>query len=363
MKWQYNSNNKYFTNKFKAIDEFENSRHSLFLEVPDTYDDFDFSREPKEELAILLRDEAIKVREQNDYVRLFYSGGADSQAVLNAFVDNQIVIDEIVCFKSGFKDADYEIDNFAIPYIKSIRNKIVDTRISILTPSVKDYEDWYCSDWTSKYFAHQFTSTVAFFRLIDQPYDFNDGAINIKGKDKPKIVKHKGELYTYFSDSNSEIEQNIYHFLMENPAIISKQCHLLINAPGDKINFNQNEANNIIHKNIKDPLPVKEKYYTPAKLKHGNKDMHYVNEKERLALVQALKVCPTALDRWIDGTNSMKSTRFSKWFNQGRPEYGTVGVQSKFFCLTDKKVATVDELYPDGFTKENIIAMAKTSAK
>ncbi len=91
--------------------------------------------------------------------------------------------------------------------------------------------------------------------------------------------------------------------------------------------------------------------------------MYYVNEKERLALLQALAGCPTALDKWIDGINSIKSGRFSKWFNQGRPEFGTIGVQSKFFCLTDNKVATSDQIYPDGFTAEHISAMAKSSIK
>ena len=362
MKWHYKTNDKHFASKFDAIDEFETKKQTMVLEVPESYHNFDFTVEPKEDLSILFKNEASRIRDENNLVRLFYSGGADSHAVLSAFVDNNILLDEIVCLKSGFEDADWEIDRFAIPYIESIKAKLKNTKINILTPTVKDYENWYNDDWTSKYLSHKFTSTIAFFRLIDQPYNFDDGAVNIKAKDKPKIVKHKGELYMYISDSNSEIEQNVYHFLMENPAIISKQCHLLINALGNEINYNQNDANRIIH-NIKDPLPAKEKYYTPAKLKHGDKDMYYVNEKERLALLQALDGCPTALDKWIDGINSIKSGRFSKWFNQGRPEFGTIGVQSKFFCLTDNKVATLDQLYPDGFTAEHISAMAKSSVK
>ena len=91
--------------------------------------------------------------------------------------------------------------------------------------------------------------------------------------------------------------------------------------------------------------------------------MYYMNEKERLALLEASKMCPEALDRWIAGINKIRSSRFKDWFNNGRPEFGTTGIQSKFFCLTENNVATIDELYPNGFTKENIIAMAKTSAK
>ncbi len=55
MKWHYKSNNKYFTNKFAAIDEFENTRNNLLLEVPDSYTNYDFTIEPKEDISDLLK--------------------------------------------------------------------------------------------------------------------------------------------------------------------------------------------------------------------------------------------------------------------------------------------------------------------
>ena len=368
MKWHYKTNDIFFRSKFAAIDEFEKNKKSLVLETPDTYDTFDFTIEPKADLKILLRDEAQKVREENDYVRLFYSGGADSHAVLNAFVDNAIKIDEIVCFRSGFKTADFEIDNFAKPYIESIKNKLKNTKINILTPSKEDYKKWYDKDWTIKYFDHKFASTVAFFRLMDQPYDFNDGAINIKGKDKPKIVRHSGKLYTYLSDSISETEHDIYHFLLENPVILSKQCHLLIKQFKNNTqifnNFfqtidSQDKANDIIY-NSTHKLPAKQKHYfnPKARLQLNGRDIFYVNEKDRLSLLEAVDSCPEILNRWIDGVDKLANSRFSKWFNHGRPEFGTTGILSKFFCLTDGTVTTVDNLYPTGFTNKNIIAHA-----
>ena len=39
----------------------------------------------------------------------------------------------------------------------------------------------------------------------------------------------------------------------------------------------------------------------------------------------------------------------TKWFNQGNPTLGTVGVFSKFYCLNEKDTKTVDELFPNGF--------------
>ena len=59
MKWHYKSNNKYFKNKFSAIDEFENTRNKLLLEVPDSYTSYDFTKEPKEDISNLLKNEAF----------------------------------------------------------------------------------------------------------------------------------------------------------------------------------------------------------------------------------------------------------------------------------------------------------------
>ena len=40
------------------------------------------------------------------------------------------------------------------------------------------------------------------------------------------------------------------------------------------------------------------------------------------------------------------------WWNNNKPELGTIGIFSEFFCLTKKSVKTVDELYPDGFKSQ-----------
>ena len=142
MKWHYKTNDTHFASKFDAIDEFETKKQKLLLEVPPSYDTFDFTVEPKEDLSTLLANEAFKLREEHDHIRLFYSGGTDSHAVLNAFVKNKIHIDEIVCYKSGFQDADYEIDRFAIPYLNNLKQELSNTSIKIMTPDLKYYEKY-----------------------------------------------------------------------------------------------------------------------------------------------------------------------------------------------------------------------------
>ena len=112
MKWQYRTNGKSYDSKFSAIDEYEKYKKGLCLETPNEYDNYNFVNEPEKDLTDLLLYEAQKVRAENNYLRLFYSGGADSHAVLNTFIQNNIHLDEIVCLKCGFKNADFEIDQF-----------------------------------------------------------------------------------------------------------------------------------------------------------------------------------------------------------------------------------------------------------
>jgi len=63
---------------------------------------FDWSKEPKETINELYKQRALELREQYDYLALYYSGGHDSSNVLYAFLDNGIPIDEVVTYYSKY---------------------------------------------------------------------------------------------------------------------------------------------------------------------------------------------------------------------------------------------------------------------
>ena len=54
-------------------------------------------------------------------------------------------------------------------------------------------------------------------------------------------------------------------------------------------------------------------------------------------------------NKWKSKLDDFAELANGKWFNDGRPELGTVGVFSKFYCLDMNDVKTVDDLYPNGF--------------
>ena len=80
-------------------------------------------------------------------------------------------------------------------------------------------------------------------------------------------------------------------------------------------------------------------------------------------MVEAVAQCPDAVEKWTEGVEDLLASRFVKWFNGGRPELGTIGILSRFYGLDENTTKTVDQLYPSGFTQQNIMAQAKTSTK
>jgi hypothetical protein len=60
------------------------------------FDQFDWSIEPAESLQDLYNHRAREIRERYDYVILMYSGGSDSQTVLDAFLKSNLHIDEVI---------------------------------------------------------------------------------------------------------------------------------------------------------------------------------------------------------------------------------------------------------------------------
>jgi hypothetical protein len=88
---------------------------------------YDWSQEPAESLTELYRRRAQQLRDNYDYLVLFYSGGADSTNILQAFIKNDIKLDEIAQFYSlegdrGNEDSNFnsEVTRVAIPWSTKI---------------------------------------------------------------------------------------------------------------------------------------------------------------------------------------------------------------------------------------------------
>ena len=93
----YTCDNKIFTSKIHAC------IHATSVKKPlewhfndDTFDNFPWNVEPVESLDELYFRRARELREQYDYICLAFSGGGDSNNILEAFLRQGLFIDEVV---------------------------------------------------------------------------------------------------------------------------------------------------------------------------------------------------------------------------------------------------------------------------
>lgn len=93
------------------------------------FSSYDWSVEPEENLLELYRQRAQQLRDKYDYIVLIYSGGADSETILQSFLYNDIKLDEVASYvnyegtgsKTSFMNE--EIFGNAIPRIERLKEK------------------------------------------------------------------------------------------------------------------------------------------------------------------------------------------------------------------------------------------------
>lgn len=172
--------------------------------------------EPVESHDELCRQRAQELRDTYKYLRLWFSGGADSQTALNSFVNNNIYLDEIVVVE--YPDGDNandptsttrrETEIVSVPALKKIAHLIPNTKITVLKALAKDASEWFNGsddpatmsgfDSVDGNLAYSIDQTWAFCK-INQQVDIEDHC-DISGGSKVKLFKNQDRWYFYFVD-------------------------------------------------------------------------------------------------------------------------------------------------------------------
>jgi len=358
MNWNYQVGNSQHHNKLHAIQESIESGNPIHFTSPVEYETFDFSREPERSLDELLADNAHKIRQNNKTVRLYYSGGSDSDLMLRTFVKNKIHIDEIICWKCGIPSADFEIDQYAIPRLKNLA--LPKTKIIVNETTVNDYLNFYKEGVSQRKIDLGIYNFNTHIRIIEQIEQFKEeniqeGVANVRGMAEPTVINKDGHWYTYLLDGNLEPNRFTHNFFSDDPRIQCKQAHMsleLIKRVGADIWQNEKEWRSATGRTEEhNKFPSKKLFYGNTDnffLFRGNK-IHYANNKEKIALEYLMDNNPDIVVLWHENMSELTKLTKNQWWNQNHPELGTVGVFSKFYCLTKKSLKTVDELFPDGF--------------
>lgn len=216
----------------------------------------DWTAEPPYDLAEIYRQRASQLRERYDYVVLFFSGGADSTNVLHTFINNNIQLDEILCFHTAkgsgqqLGPREQEIFRVALPEARraqKINSKIKIREIDLTERIIEFYSEgknrfdqiYQKNDfWTPNHMALiDLAKSVPDWKRIA---DAGQSICLLRAADKPRIfIDEKGyhckflDLLVNNSSSvnifNNKLDfvDELFYYAGDMPAVIIKQSHVL----------------------------------------------------------------------------------------------------------------------------------------
>lgn len=243
--------------KLLAIEEMRRTNTHLEWHFnQEQYSNFNWKSEPPNSLSELYHTRAQEIRDSYDYVVLWYSGGADSRCMLNAFIDNGIKVDEIANFIGYIGDnnkhsvLNEEIFFNAIPHVEQIKesypdivHRVVDITEIInsvyLRPDVK-FEHIYnvkgimSANSLARSYIRDYVP--AYKKIIDS----GKRMCFLWGAEKPRLTKINDKWHTNFIDVFSETNLRLqslasqgcfdewFFWAPTTAAIVAKQSHVLM---------------------------------------------------------------------------------------------------------------------------------------
>jgi hypothetical protein len=227
----YKVREKKFNSKFDALLEATRLKDNItFHYYDEVFEKFDKSLLGKQNLNNLYKQRAQQLREEYDYLILYFSGGADSYNILRTFIDNGIKLDEI-CVKWPMAVVDKQLynpntkDKSAFNYLSEwdYAIKPVLDEIKISHPEIKiEIADW-SEDFDLKIFnednfkkANAWNDVEIGFTLAVSKneiplIDTGKKVASIYGIDKPLVALVNGNWLCSFLDTSIGIGTPLDH--------------------------------------------------------------------------------------------------------------------------------------------------------
>jgi hypothetical protein len=251
-----------FINKADAFIEASRSGTNVRWDFnDDVYSSINWKVPIETSLAELYRIRAQQLRDRYDYVSLFFSGGVDSTNVLHAFIDNNILLDEIVMFRPKCIETNNtdlsnrnlygELDYAALPhlreYLKDPRTVVRFIELDNIATSVLNDDNLTSQIEVSSNLTP--TSFIKSALCLTDPiwnnlYQAGKNVCHIQGIDKPHIKIVNNRAYFQFVDVMSfnfapryhtaETEmvwkhqfQELFYWTPDLPELVVKQCQVV----------------------------------------------------------------------------------------------------------------------------------------
>lgn len=137
----YHVGNSRYVSKLEAVMQSRQTGQPVVWQyMHNQFSKLDWTQEPTQSLWELYSDRARQLREQNSYIMLMYSGGADSTNVLDVFERNDIPIDEIrmgyageISDPASLKlEPNQEIYHAALPRVRRLQQKWPNLKVTMV---------------------------------------------------------------------------------------------------------------------------------------------------------------------------------------------------------------------------------------
>jgi hypothetical protein len=296
--WKFGDNN--YTNKFQAIQSAGKKINEITFHVfEDSFLSFDFSKEPNRTLKELIDERCFQLRDKYSYIKFWFSGGSDSTTVLNAFIRNNIHIDEICVYIQSFTDnfdtlANYELIHFTVPYLKNLSKTLLEkTKISTYYFGFEDYKKILNDKWFE-------SKNELCPRAVFTPHIRGNNFCNLYADLSPSLVKKDNKFFDEIYDTD-----NLTGYRMRNtelffktsdlPELHSKQCHIIKNHL-KKTNDNR-DMKQIVREIVRDKAVASDHHLLVKKDNQDiNKDLNFITAKGKSMLKD--KSAKTIIDRY-----------------------------------------------------------------
>jgi len=221
------------------------------------FSSYDWTVEPADNILELYHKRAQQLRDKYDYIVLMYSGGSDSHNILQAFIDNDILLDEVashVNYSANANKDDFlnsEAFRVSIPTIERLKADYpwLHHRIIDMTELTIDYYNQNNNKFDWIYDLNMFFNPNSACRK-DLPFKIKEWADMIHagkrvcmlwGHDKPRIMHIDGKWSMRFIDlidsgptvksiaGQQPYTDELFYWTPDMPEIIIKQSHLVKN--------------------------------------------------------------------------------------------------------------------------------------
>jgi hypothetical protein len=231
-----------FNNKAKALSHSLQSNCPIFFSHHASLGKQNWATPIATPFSTLLEQRARQLRDQYNYIRFFYSGGADSHTVLLTFLRLQLPIDEIVLFRLNPFDHFTGLDNseinfVALPFLEEQmrQGKLRRTKITLLDVGKSHFHDFYRNGyWMESVndFMFRPTSLSHLYQLFPRFGALPAPYCDLQGGDKPRLFWEHGYYYTAFWDNqrcHSVGAENLEEFFLTEdlPELHVKQCQMV----------------------------------------------------------------------------------------------------------------------------------------